>query len=76
MLQVERNTVKQRKLLSQRHPILYFLAVWVRRLKRMAEWYLDGKHYATFRTTDKLSIRIKKHQSVLLKKCVHKIVIK
>ncbi|MFN0254083.1 VanW family protein [Pedobacter ureilyticus] len=60
--------MKQRKLLSQRHPILYFLAVWARRLKRIAEWYLDGKQYAKTRTADKLSNRIKKHQSVLLKK--------
>jgi vancomycin resistance protein VanW len=60
--------VKKRKLLSQRHPILYFIAVWARRLKRMAEWYLDGKKYASKRTNDKLAFRIKKHQSVLLKK--------
>ncbi|MNK17597.1 Vancomycin B-type resistance protein VanW [compost metagenome] len=60
--------MKQRKLLSQRHPLLYFLAVWARRLKRIAEWYVDGKKYAKTRTVDKLSNRIKKHQSVLLKK--------
>jgi vancomycin resistance protein VanW len=34
----------------------------------MAEWYLDGKKYANKRTNDKLAFRIKKHQSVLLKK--------
>jgi vancomycin resistance protein VanW len=60
--------VKKRKLLSQRHPILYFLAVWTRRLKRYAEWYLDGKKYTTQRTSEKLAFRVKKHQSVLLKK--------
>nr|WP_294935870.1 VanW family protein [uncultured Flavobacterium sp.] len=60
--------MKQRKLVSQRHPVLYFLAVWTRRLKRMTEWYLDDKKYSKYRTTNKLSSRIKKHQSVLLKK--------
>lgn len=60
--------MKQRKLLSQRHPILYFLAVWIRRLKRIIEWYLDNKKYAHEITNDKLPYRIKKHQSVLLKK--------
>lgn len=60
--------VKQRKLLSQRHPILYFIAVGLRRLKRKIEWYTDHKNYAKFRTSNKLGFRIKKHQSVLLKK--------
>jgi vancomycin resistance protein VanW len=60
--------VKQRKLLSQRHPILYFLAVWSRRLRRYADWFFDNKKYAKTRTTDKLAFRVKKHQSVLLKK--------
>jgi vancomycin resistance protein VanW len=63
-----KNTVKQRKLLSQRHPLLYFIAVWIRRLRRYADWYLNNKKYASKRTTEKLPYRIKKHQSVLLKK--------
>jgi len=60
--------MKQKKLLSQRNPILYFLAVWTKRLKRMAEWYLGNKTYAHSRSDNKLPFRIKKHQSVLLKK--------
>ena len=60
--------MKQRKLLSQRHPYLYFLAVWTRRLKRYLQWAFGNKKYSNNRTTDKLSFRIKKHQSVLLKK--------
>lgn len=60
--------MKQRKLLSQRHPFLYFVAVWLRRLKRIAEWYVGNKKYAKTKSADKLSYRIKKHQSVLLKK--------
>ncbi|MGQ7854360.1 VanW family protein [Pedobacter sp. WC2501] len=60
--------LKQRKLLSQRHPILYFLAVWARRFRRYADWYFDNKKYAYQLTTNKLAFRVKKHQSVLLKK--------
>jgi len=60
--------MKQRKLLSQRHPYLYFLAVWTRRLKKNVEWLTDGKKYANHKTPERLAFRIKKHQSVLLKK--------
>ncbi len=60
--------MKQRKLLSQCHPALYFLAVWLRRLVRYADWYLRGTKYVSQCTNEKLPFRIKKHQSVLLKK--------
>jgi vancomycin resistance protein VanW len=60
--------MKQRKLLSQRHPFLYFVAVWARRIRRYADWYLDGKKYCRHRASEKLSFKVKKHQSVLLKK--------
>ncbi|MDF2192757.1 VanW family protein [Paraflavitalea sp. CAU 1676] len=60
--------MKPRKLLSQRHPALYFLAVWARRVRRYTDWYFDNNRYAKKKTTDKLPFRIKKHQSVLLKK--------
>ncbi|MBL0744056.1 VanW family protein [Chryseolinea lacunae] len=60
--------MKQRKLLSQRHPILYFLAVWARRIKRQVTWRIDNKTYASRRVSEKLPFRIKKHQSVLMKK--------
>ncbi|NHM05213.1 VanW family protein [Flavobacterium celericrescens] len=60
--------MKQRKLLSQQHPILYFLAVWTRRIRRYCDWYFDNKKYADKRTSEKLSFRVKKHQSVLLRK--------
>jgi vancomycin resistance protein VanW len=60
--------MKQRKLLSQRHPALYFFAVWARRVKRMLEWRFNDKKYSFYKTPDKLSHRVKKHQSVLLKK--------
>lgn len=60
--------MKKRKLLSQRHPILYFLAVWARRYKRYLEWYFTSTKYAKKKSSDLLDFRIKKHQSVLLKK--------
>lgn len=60
--------MKRRKLLSQRHPYLYFLAVWTRRLKRKLDWVFDSRKYAKLRNDNRLEFRIKKHQSVLLKK--------
>ena len=60
--------MKKRKLLSQRHPLLYILAVGARRIKRRVEWIFDDKKYASSVTEVKLPFRIKKHQSVLLKK--------
>ena len=60
--------MKQRKLLSQRHPLLYFIAVWIRRIRRCIDWVFDRKKYAKKREVEKLEFRIKKHQSVLLKK--------
>ncbi len=60
--------MKQRKLLSQRHPFLYFIAIWARRINRYFDWYLGSVKYVSQRTQGKLPFRIKKHQSVLLKK--------
>lgn len=47
------------------------MAVWSRRFKRYLQWTFDSKKYAGKRATDKLPYRIKKHQSVLLKKLGH-----
>ncbi|MFC3355137.1 VanW family protein [Sphingobacterium zeae] len=60
--------MRKRILLSQRHPILYFLAVCIRRIYRKAGWLLDDKKYAAVKLAEKLPFRVKKHQSVLLKK--------
>jgi vancomycin resistance protein VanW len=60
--------VKKRKLLSQRHPTLYYIAVGLRRIQRKIQWYVDRKKYSSILSEEKLSFRIKKHQSVLLKK--------
>ncbi|WP_018674440.1 VanW family protein [Riemerella columbina] len=60
--------MRQRKLLSQRHPALYFIAVWLRRIRRFGTWYLDHKHYAKHHSKTSLPFRVKKHKSILLRK--------
>jgi len=57
-----------KKLLSQRHPALYFLAIWYRRIIRYFEWYLSFKKFARHKSVSKLPFRVKKHQSVLIRK--------
>lgn len=59
---------KQRKLLSQRHPVLYFIAVWLRRFRRYIDWYFSNKKYAKIVSSEKMSFRVKKHQSILIRK--------
>jgi len=55
-------------LLSQRHPIFYFLAVWTKRFQRQLTWWRDDKIYTSLYQKEKLPFRCKKHQSKLLKK--------
>ncbi len=57
-----------RKLLSQRHPILYKLSVGLRRLQRRFVWMTDEKKYSKQFQLEPLPFRIKKHQSVLIRK--------
>jgi len=59
---------KRRKLISQYHPILYFLAIWVRRIHRYGKWYFGKDKFAKTQTEEKLPFRVKKHQSVLIRK--------
>lgn len=54
-------------LLSQRHPALYFLSVWEKRIRRQVSWWMDAKHYTTEKTRQTLPFRMKKHQSKLIK---------
>ena len=61
--------MKQRKLLSQRHPFLYFLSVNARRSKRILEWTFGNKTFAkVLRENNVLEHRVKKHQSLLIRK--------
>ena len=58
----------QKKLLSQRHPIFYFLAVWYRRIIRYKQGCFSSTKFAKVRDFNKLPYRVKKHQSVLIRK--------
>jgi len=59
---------KNKKLLSQRHPIFYFLSIWEKRIKRQITWFIDNKKYTKRKSSEKLAFRVKKHQSKLIKK--------
>lgn len=57
-----------RKLLSQVHPLFYFLSVWKGRCRRYVQWYLGGARPCRTVEPRRLPYRVKKHQSVLIKK--------
>lgn len=57
-----------RKLLSQRHPALYFLAVWYRRFIRYYQWYFTSSKFAIQMQKEKLPYTVKSHQSVMIRK--------
>lgn len=57
-----------KKLLSQRHPLLYFAAVWIKRIRRYQQWHSGKIKYSNTISAEKLSFRVKKHQSVLIRK--------
>lgn len=60
--------MKKRKLLSQRHPIFYFLSVWLRRCQRYGRWYSEKYKFALERQSENYPVRVKKHQSILIRK--------
>lgn len=60
--------MRKRILLSQRHPLLYKLAVWTRRTQRKIIWFTDQKNYAHTFSFELLPYKIKKHKSILLRK--------
>ncbi len=60
--------MERKKLLSEYHPVFYFLSVWQKRLKRYWHWRASKNKYAQYKNTTDLPTRIKKHQSVLLRK--------
>lgn len=59
-----------RRLLSQRHPLLYQASVTFHRLRRSLRSRFDGRTYCTAASisADPLPHRIKKHQSLLIRK--------
>lgn len=69
---MSRNKIRKiwpgRRPVSQLHPLLYTLIVGLRRLARKLYWRTGNVKYASSNTRDLLPYRIKKHQSVLLRK--------
>lgn len=57
-----------KKLFSQRNALFYFIAVWGRRTQRFIKWHFDKRKYALELSEQKLPYRVKKHQSVLIRK--------
>lgn len=60
--------MKKRKLISQYHPLLYKLAVGYRRFLRKMDWIINKHKYSKTYIEETLPYKVKKHQSVLLKK--------
>lgn len=58
----------EKTLWSQKHPFFYALSVWEKRMRRYLKWYFDRKKYARQRQGNPLPYRVKKHQSVLIRK--------
>ena len=56
------------KPISQYHPLLYFMSTRSRRMMRYWQWKTDGKDYAHSFSDVPLAFRVKKHQSVLIRK--------
>ncbi len=56
------------KPISKYHPLLYFMATRSRRMMRYLQWKTDGKDYAHSFSNVPLAFRVKKHQSVLIRK--------
>lgn len=58
----------RRRLISQIHPAFYFFSVWYRRTQRYFVWIFGPQKFSKYRTKGKLPYRVKKHQSVLIRK--------
>jgi vancomycin resistance protein VanW len=57
-----------KKPISQYHPLLYFCVTRLRRISRSLQWKIDGHQYAKTKSEIPLAYRVKKHQSVLIRK--------
>ena len=57
-----------KKSLATYHPWLYYLIVFIKRIERHVEWKLDGRIYSKFYEKEPYPFRVKKHQSVLIRK--------
>lgn len=54
--------------ISQYHPLLYFCATRLRRISRFLQWRINGRQYVKIKSETPLAYRVKKHQSVLIRK--------
>jgi len=59
--------MKEKKALSMRHPIFYFLSVWHKRCKRMMKWFFQHNSYCSEKIAE-LPICVTRHQSLLVRK--------
>ena len=59
--------IVERKLISQIHPSLYFIAVWCKRMNRYFQWLTAKNKFANEINIDKLPYRVLTHKSVLIK---------
>ena len=57
-----------KKSLATYHPWLYHLMIFIKRVERHLEWKSDGREYAKTYEKSSFSFRVKKHQSVLIRK--------
>jgi vancomycin resistance protein VanW len=53
--------------LSERHPWLFPVAVRAHRARRRVRWLTSSTRWATQRTSDELPVRVKKHNSLLMR---------
>ncbi len=60
-----------RKPLSSVHPLFYYSIVFARQMVRWVQWQLHKHTYARTFALEPLAFRMKKHQSVLLRKLGH-----
>ncbi len=56
------------KLFSSRNFLFYFISIWCKRVKRMIIWKFGSRIYSSDKSDNNLSYRVKKHQSVLIRK--------
>lgn len=57
--------IAREKRFTERHPSLYPVAVRAHRVRRRWRWLRSDATWATARTTDRLPVRIKRHNSLL-----------
>lgn len=59
--------VSRERRLSERYPVLFPLAVWANRARRRLQWMRSTTPWATARREEGLSVRVKAHNSLLLR---------